>query len=107
AKFPAAETGTSIIVTNEGNGDLTQTLPNVHIVLATIEKLVPTLEDVSQLLRVLARSATGQDMSVYTTFSTGPRRADDPDGPADYHVVILDSRRATTLRGALAARLPR
>ena len=99
ANFLVAETGTSIIVTNEGNGDLTQTLPKVHIVLATIEKLVPTLEDVSQLLRVLARSATGQDMSVYTTFSTGPRRADDPDGPAEYHVVILDNGRSTMLGG--------
>ena len=99
ANFLVAETGTSIIVTNEGNGDLTQTLPKVHIVLATIEKLVPTLEDVSQLLRVLARSATGQDMSVYTTFSTGPRRAEDPDGPAEYHVVILDNGRSTMLGG--------
>src|SRR5207247_4825975 len=97
AKFPAAETGASIIVTNEGNGDLAQTLPKVHVVLATIEKLVPTLEDVSQLLRVLARSATGQDMSVYTTFSTGPRRAGDPDGPAEYHVVILDNGRSAML----------
>src|SRR5262245_11960515 len=97
ANFLVAETGTSIIVTNEGNGDLTQTLPKVHIVLATIEKLVPTLEDVSQLLRVLARSATGQDMSVYTTFSTGPRRAGDPDGPAEYHVVILDNGRSAML----------
>src|SRR5213083_47587 len=99
ANFLVAETGTSIIVTNEGNGDLTQTLPKVHIVLATIEKLVPTLEDVSQLLRVLARSATGQDMSVYTTFSTGPRRADDPDGPAEYHVVVLDNGRSAMLGG--------
>jgi len=97
ANFLVAETGTSIIVTNEGNGDLTQTLPRVHIVLATIEKLVPTLEDVSQLLRVLARSATGQDMSVYTTFSTGPRRPDDLDGPSEYHVVILDNGRANML----------
>ena len=97
ANFLVAETGTSIIVTNEGNGDLTQTLPKIHVVLATIEKLVPTLEDVSQLLRVLARSATGQDMSVYTTFSTGPRRAGDPDGPAEYHVVILDNGRSAML----------
>jgi L-lactate dehydrogenase complex protein LldF len=99
ANFLIAETGTSIIVTNEGNGDLTQTLPKVHIVLATIEKLVPTLEDASTLLRVLARSATGQDMSVYTTLSTGPRRPDDPDGPADYHVVILDNGRSSMLGG--------
>ncbi|GGF80672.1 iron-sulfur cluster-binding protein [Azorhizobium oxalatiphilum] len=101
ANFLVAETGTSIIVTNEGNGDLTQTLPKAHIVLASIEKLVPTLEDVSQLLRVLARSATGQEMSVYTTFSTGPRRAEDPDGPGDYHVVILDNGRSGMLAGQL------
>ncbi len=97
ANFLVAETGTSIIVTNEGNGDLTQTLPRVHIVLASIEKLVPTLEDATQILRVLARSATGQEMSVYTTFSTGPRRADDPDGPQDYHVVLLDNGRSNML----------
>jgi L-lactate dehydrogenase complex protein LldF len=97
ANFLVAETGSSIIVTNEGNGDLTQTLAKVHIVLATIEKLVPTLEDVSQLLRVLARSATGQEMSVYTTLSTGPRRAGDPDGPAEYHVVLLDNGRSAML----------
>jgi L-lactate dehydrogenase complex protein LldF len=102
ANFLVAETGTSIIVTNEGNGDLTQTLPKVHIVLASIEKLVPTLEDVSTLLRVLARSATGQDMSVYTTLSTGPRRPDDPDGPSEYHVVILDNGRSSMLGGEFA-----
>jgi L-lactate dehydrogenase complex protein LldF len=102
ANFLIAETGTSIIVTNEGNGDLTQTLPRIHIVLATIEKLVPTLEDVSTLLRVLARSATGQDMSVYTTLSTGPRRRDDPDGPGEYHVVILDNGRSSMLGGEFA-----
>jgi L-lactate dehydrogenase complex protein LldF len=99
ANFLVAETGTSIIVTNEGNGDLTQTLPDTHIVIASIEKIVPTLEDVSQLLRVLARSATGQDMSVYTTFSTGPRRAGDPDGPKNYHVVLLDNGRSNMLGG--------
>jgi L-lactate dehydrogenase complex protein LldF len=99
ANFLIAETGTSIIVTNEGNGDLTQILPRAHIVLASIEKLVPTLEDVAQLLRVLARSATGQEMSVYTTLSTGPRREGDPDGPLDYHVVLLDNGRSAMLGG--------
>jgi L-lactate dehydrogenase complex protein LldF len=99
ANFLVAETGTSIIVTNEGNGDLTQTLPKVHIVLASIEKLVPTLEDVAEFLRVLARSATGQEMSVYTTLSTGPRRAGDPDGPRAYHVVLLDNGRSAMLAG--------
>ncbi|MCW1840884.1 LutB/LldF family L-lactate oxidation iron-sulfur protein [Prosthecomicrobium hirschii] len=97
ANFLVAETGTSIIVTNEGNGDLTQTLPKAHIVLASIEKITPTLDDVAQILRVLARSATGQDMSCYTTFSTGPRRPEDPDGPGEYHVVILDNGRSAML----------
>ena len=99
ANFLVAETGTSIIVTNEGNGDLTQTLPKVHIVLTSIEKLVPTLEDVAEFLRVLARSATGQEMSVYTTLSTGPRRPGDPDGPRNYHVVLLDNGRSAMLGG--------
>ena len=97
ANFLIAETGTSVIVTNEGNGDLTQILPRTHIVITSIEKVIPTLEDVSTILRLLARSATGQDISTYTTFSTGPRRAGDPDGPEAYHVVILDNGRSEML----------
>ncbi len=97
ANFLIAETGSSVIVTNEGNGDLTQTLPKVHIVLASIEKMLPTLEDASVVLRLLARSATGQDFSVYTTFSTGPRRLGDLDGPEEYHVVLLDNGRSAML----------
>jgi len=97
ANFLVAETGTSIIVTNEGNGDLSQILPRVHVVVASIEKIVPTLEDAAGLLRVLARSATGQEMSVYTTLSTGPRRADDLDGPQEYHVVLVDNGRSNML----------
>lgn len=99
ANFLVAETGSSIVVTNEGNGDLSQTLPKVHIVLASIEKLVPTLDDAAQMLRVLARSATGQDITVYTTFSTGPRRPGDPDGPGEYHVILLDNGRSSMLGG--------
>ena len=101
ANFLVAETGSSIIVTNEGNGDLTQSLPRVHIVIASIEKVVPTLEDLTTLLRLLARSATGQEMSCYTTLSTGPRRAGDPDGPVAYHVVLLDNGRAEMLAGEM------
>ena len=97
ANFLVAETGSSIIVTNEGNGDLTQTLPRVHIVLASIEKCVPTLEDATSLLRVLARSATGQDFSVYTTFSTGVRRPGDLDGPEEYHVLLIDNGRSAMM----------
>jgi len=94
ANFLVAETGSSVIVTNEGNGDLTQTLPRVHIALASIEKVVPTLEDCVSLLRLLARSATGQDFSVYTTFSTGARREAEIDGPPEYHVVLVDNGRS-------------
>jgi len=97
ANFLIAETGSSVIVTNEGNGDLTQTLPRVHIVLASIEKMVPTLEDCTSLLRLLARSATGQDFSVYTTFSTGVRRQGDLDGPEEYHVVLIDNGRSNMI----------
>jgi len=97
ANFLIAETGSSVIVTNEGNGDLTQTLPRVHVVLASIEKLVPTLEDSTSLLRLLARSATGQDFSVYTTFSTGVKRSADLDGPEEYHVVLVDNGRSNMI----------
>src|ERR1700704_221474 len=99
ANFLVAETGSSIIVTNEGNGDLTQTLPRVHIVITGIEKIVPTLEDTATLLRLLARSATGQEFSSYTTISTGPRRPGDIDGPEQYHVVLLDNGRSALLGG--------
>ena len=99
ANFLVAETGSGIIVTNEGNGDLTQTLPRVHIVLTGIEKVVPTLEDAATLLRLLARSATGQEFSSYTTVSAGPRRPDDLDGPEEYHVILLDNGRTGLLGG--------
>jgi len=97
ANFLIAETGSSVIVTNEGNGDLTQILPRVHIVITSLEKMVPTLEDMSTILRVLARSATGQEFSSYTTLSTGPRRPGDPDGPEAYHVVVLDNGRSSMI----------
>jgi len=97
ANFCIAETGSTVIVTNEGNGDLTQILPRVHIAIASLEKVVPTLEDATTLLRILARSATGQEMSVYNTFSTGPRRAEDVDGPEEFHVVLLDNGRTELL----------
>jgi len=99
ANFMIAETGSTVIVTNEGNGDLTQTLARMHIVLATPEKVVPTLDDATTLLRTLARSATGQEMAVYTTFSSGARRPDDLDGPASFHVIILDNGRTEMVGG--------
>jgi L-lactate dehydrogenase complex protein LldF len=99
ANFLIAETGSHIIVTNEGNGDLSSTLPRVHIVTAGIERVVPTLEDASTLLRLLARSATAQATETYTTLTTGPRRPEDPDGPAEYHVILVDNGRTRMLGG--------
>ncbi|MBX3499702.1 MAG: iron-sulfur cluster-binding protein [Alphaproteobacteria bacterium] len=101
ANFLVAETGSSMLVTNEGNADLSNTLPDTHIVIASIEKVIPTLEDAAALLRVLARSATGQEWSSYTTFNTGPRRDGDPDGPRSYHVVLLDNGRSSVLGGEM------
>jgi L-lactate dehydrogenase complex protein LldF len=94
ANFCIAETGSTLIVTNEGNGDLTQTLPRVHVVITTIDKIVPTLEDMTLLQRLLARSATGQEFTVYNTLSTGPRQSEDRDGPDEFHVVLLDNGRS-------------
>ena len=97
ANFLIAETGSMVLVTNEGNGDLTATLPRLHIVIASLEKVVPTLEDASVLLRLLARSATGQALTAYTTFFTGPRREKDIDGPEAFHVVLVDNGRSAML----------
>jgi L-lactate dehydrogenase complex protein LldF len=95
--FGVAETGTVCLVTNEGNGRLTTTAPRLHIALMGIERLVPTLNDLSVMLQVLARSATGQKLSVYTTLLTGPRRAGEPDGPDEMHVILLDNGRSRVL----------
>lgn len=97
ANFLIAETGSTIIVTNEGNGDLTQMLPKVHVVVTSIEKVLPNLNDVATFLRLLARSATGQEFSAYTTLSTGPRREGDLDGPEQFHVILLDNGRSSML----------
>ncbi len=97
ANFLIAETGSSVIVTNEGNGDLTQSLAKVHIVIASIDKVLATREDLATILRLLARSATGQECTTYATLSTGARRPGDIDGPSAYHVVLLDNGRAELL----------
>ena len=99
ANFLVAETGSVVVVTNEGNADLTQVLPPVHVVVTSIEKIVPTLEDAAAILRVLARSATGQEFSTYTTVTTGPKRPEDADGAAHFHVVLLDNGRSEILGG--------
>jgi len=97
ANLLIAETGSTVLVTNEGNGDLTASLPRVHIVIASIEKVVPTLEDATVILRLLARSATGQEITSYTSFFSGPKRDTDQDGPEAFHVVLVDNGRTAML----------
>ncbi|MFL5760012.1 MAG: LUD domain-containing protein [Thermomicrobiales bacterium] len=82
-----AETGTVMMVTNEGNGRLASSVPPVHVVLAGIEKLIPTYDDAVTQMRILARSATGQRMTVYTTFITGPTPGH------EMHIVLVDNGR--------------
>ncbi len=97
-----AESGSVVLVTNEGNGRLTTTAPRVHVVVMGMERIVGTFADAATILEVLARSATGQRLSVYTNVVTGPRRAGDPDGPSELHVIILDNGRSRTLAGSEA-----
>jgi L-lactate dehydrogenase complex protein LldF len=99
ANFGVSETGSIVLVTNEGNGRLVSSLPRVHIALMGMERLVASLSDLSVLLRLLARSATGQRLSTYTTLITGPRRAGETDGPDELHVVILDNGRSALAGG--------
>ncbi|MDX1376728.1 MAG: LutB/LldF family L-lactate oxidation iron-sulfur protein [Burkholderiales bacterium] len=91
--FLVAETGSVALVTNEGNGRMVSTLPRVHVAITGIEKVIPTLEDLSTLNRVLPRSATGQDIENYFTVVTGPRRAGDADGPEHMIVILVDAGR--------------
>ncbi len=98
ANFMVAETGTIVIVTNEGNGRMCTTLPPLHVAIAGIDKVVPDLESLNVLLKLLARSATGQKISAYTSFVTGPRRTDEENGPKEFHLVLLDNGRTNVLR---------
>ena len=99
ANFAVAETGSTLIVTNEGNGRMVTTLPRIHVAITGIEKVVPTLEDVATLLRLLPRSATGQSISNYVSITTGTRGEGELDGPEQFHVVLLDAGRSRILGG--------
>jgi L-lactate dehydrogenase complex protein LldF len=92
--FAVAETGTLVVVENEGNARLSTTLPRVHVALMGIEKVVPRAADLAVLLRLLTRSATGQPISTYVSFIGGPRPAGAADGPEAMHLVILDGGRS-------------
>ncbi len=93
ANFIVAETGTTLIVTNEGNGRMTTTLPRVHVAITGIEKVVPTLEDVATLLRLLPRHATGQTISNYVSLTTGIKDSQDNFGAEHFHIILLDAGR--------------
>src|SRR6266404_6099849 len=97
ANFAIAETGTIVLLENEGNIRLSTTLPRIHVALMGLEKLVPTLADLAVFLKVLARSASGQKMSSYVSMITGPRRTGETDGAEEFHLIILDNGRTRLL----------
>jgi L-lactate dehydrogenase complex protein LldF len=97
ANFLVADSGAVVLVENEGNARLTTTAPRIHIAIAGIEKVIPRAQDLAVFLKLLARSATGQALSVYTSFLSGPRRAGEIDGPDEFYVVLLDNGRTKLL----------
>ncbi|HXN33516.1 MAG TPA: LUD domain-containing protein, partial [Polyangiaceae bacterium] len=99
ANFVSAESGRVVIVTNEGNSRFCMAATRCHVALVGIEKLVPTDRDLAVFLNLLARSGTGQQLTVYTEFISGPRAAGQPDGPDEMHVVFLDNGRTDVLAG--------
>lgn len=92
--FAVAESGSVVLISNEGNARLTTTLPKVHIAIMGMERLVPTWEELDILVSMLTRSATGQKLSVYMTALSGPRRPEDLDGPEEFHLIVLDNGRS-------------
>ena len=97
ANFLVAETGTLVLVTNEGNGRMCTSMPRIHVAITGMEKIVPSMDDLGLFLRLLIRSATGQGLSSYVTTVTGPRQVDDEDGPEEFHLVIVDNGRSRLL----------
>src|SRR5581483_3034546 len=95
--FGVAETGTVITVTNEGNGRMVSSLPRTHVAIMGMERVVENWTQLDVLLALLTRAATGQPISVYVTAVTGPRRANEVDGPDEFHLVILDNGRSKIL----------
>ncbi len=105
ANFVIAETGSTLIVTNEGNGRMVTSVPRVHVAITGIEKVVPTLEDVTTLLRLLPRHGTGQTITNYVSITSGPRRAEDIEGPEHFHVILVDAGRSKLLGDEMQAML--
>lgn len=97
ANFAIAETGTIVVISNEGNARLTTTVPKTHVAIVGIEKVIPKLSDLPIFLKILARAATGQKLSIYTSILSGPRRPGEADGPEEFHLVLLDNGRSKIL----------
>jgi L-lactate dehydrogenase complex protein LldF len=97
--FAVAETGTLVLLTNEGNADMVVSQPRVHIAVMTVEKVVASFSDLAVLLPLLSKAGANQDISVYQTFVTGPRREREVDGPDELHLVILDAGRTSLVGG--------
>ena len=95
--FAVAETGTFLILENEGNARFTTSLPKVHVALMGIEKVIPRYADLDVFLKLLPRSGTGQHLTSYQTLITGPKAGPDEDGPDEVHVVLLDNGRSRFL----------
>lgn len=97
ANFGIAETGNFFIVTNEGNGRLSATLPKVHVAMMGIERLLPNLAAMPTILQLLTRSGTGQWVTVYVSLFSGPRKKDELHGPEEQHIVLVDNGRSKLL----------
>lgn len=97
ANFVSAESGRIVLVTNEGNSRFSLAATKCHIALVGIEKVVPRDRDLALLLNLLARSATAQELTVYTEFISGPKSATQPDGPEEMHVIFVDNGRTEVL----------
>jgi L-lactate dehydrogenase complex protein LldF len=93
ANFLIADSGAVVLVENEGNARLTTTAPKIHIAVAGIEKIIPRAQDLPVFLKLLGRSATGQPLTVYTSFLSGPKRKGEIDGPDEFYLVLLDNGR--------------
>ena len=101
ANFAVADTGTVVLVTNEGNGRMVTSLPRVHVAVMGVEKVIPSMTDLAVFLAILAKSATGQKLSVYTSLVNGPRRGGELEGPEEFHLVLLDNGRVRQIAGPL------
>jgi L-lactate dehydrogenase complex protein LldF len=95
--FAVADTGTVCVITNEGNGRMVTSMPPVYVAIAGIERIVPRIEDAVLMWQAASRNATGQDVSVYFSLSSGPRRPGHADGPDEMHVVLVDNGRSRIL----------